>query len=906
MEHTNWDKIETIIDEALKLPASRRETYIEQECGDNPVLKSEVTLMLESIFQSEGWLENPGDYKEIFVEDISNDLDQLTSQRELIGVEVGSYSVKEKLGEGGMGAVYLAERSDGAFEHRVALKVIRRGSATQSNIQRFEQERNILASLSHPGIARLFDGGITEDGFPYLIMEYIDGRPIDEYCKEERLSLNERIDLFKNVLKAVRHAHENLIVHRDLKPANILVTKKRQVKILDFGISKILEPNPSAPLTQNRARLLTPRYAAPEQVRQQPVTTSTDLYALGVIFYRLLAEVHPFDFSNISQYETEQKILNEEPEAPSSKVQSSSPVLAHKLRGDLDAIALKAIRKETNQRYRVANEFLDDLQRYQQNLPVSACRDSAKYRSRKFLKRHKSAIGIAAGIVIMIISFATFYTWQITQERNQARIEAEKAKEISSFLTEIFQTRNPMYEPGGTPSAVTLLEGGENRIQELEQQPAVQAQLLNVIGRAYQSLGQFQKAESLLVKSLEIRKEIYPPTHPELGTGFSSLASLFGKTGNFSKAGSLHSKALNIRRASLGNSHLLTAESLNNLGVVNTNVGKYETADSTFQEALTIYRRTTGNNEEKIARVLSNRGSIYRELGNYGKAETLFREALEIWKDTHGDIHPSTAEGYNDLALVHNHMGNIKTADSLYQKALAIKKELYPASHPSISHTLDNIGVMYGKEGDLEKAENYLLKALEMRRKILADDAPKLAASFNNVGRLYKEMGNYKQAEHYLNKALEIDKKIYGPDHPYVGGDLKNLGHVFKSLDDLETSKNYFNRALTIFQEVLPPSHRYITETQFSLGDILIKLHKPADARAVLESLLNTQQENLPEGHVETARTKLLLGIIYSELDLHKDARIFLRESYKILKVQKEEPLPYLQQARKYLNNLKG
>lgn len=361
MGDLNWEKVETIIDEILQLPEDQQETYIEKRCSDDEQTMTEVIDLLHAIRESEGWLEDSYQFRDSLLNELANDFELKTSQQSFIGSKIGSYTIRKKIGEGGMGAVFLGERSDGDFEHQVAIKIVRQGFTIGENIQRFRREQKILAGMNHPGIARLFDGGVTDDGSPYIIMEYVDGMPITEYCKQQNCTIDDKLSLFIQVLKAVRHAHENLVIHRDLKPGNILVTESGDVKVLDFGISKLLEEDDSPTITQTGARLLTLKYAAPEQIKQTNITTATDLYALGVMFYELVADDLPFDLNDKSRYESEQIILNESPPKPSGKV--SSDQLKKNLSGDLDAICLKSLRKEPEKRYRVANEFLGDLKK---------------------------------------------------------------------------------------------------------------------------------------------------------------------------------------------------------------------------------------------------------------------------------------------------------------------------------------------------------------------------------------------------------------------------------------------------------------------------------------------------------------------------------------------------------------
>lgn len=902
MGDINWQKVEQIVDAILDLPAEQHYAYIEQTCGHDQRLKSEVTQLIESIFDSEGWLKDLKDHKYEFYNDFSEDLKSLGINQDFIGRQVGSYTIEEKIGQGGMGLIYLAQRTDDNFDHQVAIKIIRDSQATEKNIQRFQREQRILAGLNHPGIAQLYDGGVTDDGAPYIIMEYVRGIPIIEYCRTHNCSIEERIDLFKQVLEAVRYAHENLVIHRDLKPDNILVDESGKVKILDFGISKLLHDENDLSLTQTGARILTPKYAAPEQIKQTNITTATDLYSLGLIFYEILSNKPPFDLDDCTTYQAEQIILNQDPAKPSTKV--SDPKVKKNLQGDLNAITLKAIRKEPRERYRVANEFLDDLNNYLKELPVSARTNSFQYRTSKFFGRHKHGIAATTAFIALIVTFAGFYTIQIAEERNQARVEAQKAREVSNFLTDMYRASNPMYETDKTVSATDLLQRGEKRINQLDAQPAIQAQLLGVMGRAYENLAQFDKARSLFNRSLAIRKQLHPPNHPDIAEGLSYLAVFNRKIGNFSTAESLHSKALTIRKSSLGESHIKTSQSLNDLAVVLGSQGKYEASESYLNKALRIKEKVHGKNHHEVARVLSNIASNKRYLGHYEEADKLFQEAIDIWKSVHEINHPDVAEGIHDLALIKDLRGKFDEADSLYRQSLKIYRNIYEEPHPTIALNLNNLGTFLGKNGYYDKAQPFLEQSLEMRRTIYNDTHPDIAGSLNNLGRLYIETGKYQQAKSLLEEALKIDMATYGAMHPYVGGDLKNIGLIFKKEGNYQKAEEYFSKSLNIFEQRLPKSHKYVTETLTNLGEVLIHNNSIEDAQEILYELLEIQNKTQENEHWKIARTKVLLGISLFELNKFDMAEPLLQNSYDNLRITKGLENEYAKRANHFLKKI--
>ncbi|MDZ7657898.1 serine/threonine-protein kinase [Fodinibius sp.] len=916
MEQHQWKKVNKIVDTALELDEQERATYIEESCKNDEKLKRHVTKLLAAIKQSEteDFLATPDTYFENIAGEISPA--NAPDASSMVGQQVGNYSLHELIGHGGMGSVFKGKRADEAYEKEVAIKILRRGMDTPSNIARFKRERNILANLEHPNVARLLDGGLTKEGLPYLVMEYVDGTPLLEHCNQNNLTLKERLELFEQVCFAVQHAHKNAIIHRDLKPSNILVTKDGKVKVLDFGIAKLIKMDGSEGITfQTRtgSRMLTWGYAAPEQVTGETVTTATDSYVLGILLYELLTGVHPYKIDDKSFIELEKQIREQQSESPSTQFselsvskkntiakerKTTTNKLSSALKGDLDAIIMKALRKESDKRYSSAEQLLEDLNRRKTNLPILAREDTFRYNASKFIKRHRTNLSAAAGFLLLLIGFTIFYTWQITQERNRAQLEAQKAKEVSTFLTDMFRASNPNYNPQDTVTAATFLKRGQERIDQLEGQPEVQAQLLEVMGRAYTEIGQFDKANPLLQKSLQLRKTHQGTTSIAYSQSLDAFVVFQRLKGNFAEAESLTRESISIIRNNHPNNKKLLSNGLNELGLMLDQRGKYEKADSVYKTVLQIQQQLYESSHPKLAHTLNNRAGVLRKQGQYEKAENLYRRSLTIWKEKNGDIHPSTAMGYHDLALVLNQQGKLEEADSLYHKGLKIDKQLYDPPNRNIAQSYNNIGIFYGKQGQYQEAKPYLTKALAMRRKLFTESHPKLAEILNNLGRLHIELGNYGKAHPYLQEALKIDRKNFGQKHPYVAGDLANLARIEKENGSLNMAEKHLQKSLSIFRATLPSDHRKIADILTELGDLLVFQNNPTEAVSLLKEALTIKNKSYDERSWQIAYTKSLLGNALAKNMEFKKAESYLVQGYETLKEERGSSDNFTTQAR--------
>lgn len=771
MKPERWERVEELFRTAIDHPSGEREAYVTQVCGDDQDLRSEV-LSLLARDTSEDFIR--GTILSAALSVTAEPADDLTGKR------VGPYRVTRLIGRGGMGTVYEAVRDDQHFQQHVALKLIKRGMDTDFVRDRFRRERQILATLDHSCIARLFDGGTTPDGVPYFVMEFVAGEPITEYCRSRRLPLNEKLKLFRQVCSAVQHAHQKLVIHRDLKPSNIMVTPGGTPKLLDFGIGKLLTPEShDSARTVTALRMMTPDYASPEQARGLPVATPTDVYSLGVVFYELLTESRPYEFKTGSPAEIERIICETEPEAPSKLVSrmSGAPArLSRRLAGDLDNIALMAMRKEPERRYQSVEQFSEDIRRHLAGLPVMARKDTFGYRAGKFVRRHKAGVTILSLLLILSVVM-TVQAFGIRRERDRANLEAATAQAVTQSLVAMFEVADPGKTKGSAISARDLLDQGtEKVVRDLKNQPAVQAKLMGTIGRLYESIGLYDRAQPLLEEALKLRRQVLGKEHQEVAESLEQLGSLLVNRGSFTEAEPLLKEALAMRRKLLGEDHNDVAESLDSLGRLASEAGKFHDAELLYREALTIRRKLYGASHVLVARDLNNLAAMLQEQGDYTGAETLFREALALRRKLLGEEHPEVAVSLANLASVSQDTGKPEEAERLYRQVLTLRRKLFGQEHPKLATTMNNLATLLLNKGSYEEAGTLFLQALEMRRKELGDDHPEVGTSQFNLGVLLYVKGEYAEAEKLHRQSIETYRKSLKPDHWLIQRSRINLG----------------------------------------------------------------------------------------------------------------------------------
>ena len=706
---------------------------------------------------------------------------------------IGAYQLLQKLGEGGMGEVWLAEQSH-PVRRQVALKVIKPGMGSAQVIGRFEAERQALALMDHPNIAKVFDGGTTADGCPYFAMEYVRGEPIHEYCDRANMPLRERLELFANLCDGVQHAHQKGIIHRDLKPSNVIVAPigDRPVpRIIDFGIAKAMaQPLTTTPLhTEIGTFIGTPEYMSPEQAEltSVDVDTRTDVYSLGMILYQLLTGSLPFDNGKLrsSAADLRRAIREREPARPSTRVREqgeaarSSAVhrhthparLAASLRGDLDWITLKAIEKDRTRRYDSASALAADIRRYLRDEPVTAGPPSATYRAGKFVRRHRVAVAMAATVMLLLIAFGASMAVQarrIAVERDRARAAQAKAEEVSAFLVRMFQASDPSETRGDAITARELLETGIARIDELRTQPEVQAQLLDVVGRVYQSLGGFERARELIERGLDVRRQLFGDANADVGSSLAHLGEVLDRQGRYAEAEDALRRALAIHDEAPGRESTQAALDLHLLGAVLVNRGEAQQARGLFEEALAIRRRLLPADDPEIAESLSGLGYTASSLGDYEEMERRYTEALQLLQRTFGDRHPRVALAMNNLAAAFDNRGRYQDAERMHRQALEMRRAIFGGDHPAVATSLNNLSNVLQKQGKYSEAEPMIRLVVDLRRRLLGPRHPSTATSLNNLGVLLVRAGKAGEAEPVLREARDIAAARLSLDHPLV------------------------------------------------------------------------------------------------------------------------------------------
>ena len=806
--------LEDIIDRARRLPETARLAFLQEVCGGDEALCDEILQWVAS-----GHATAP-----------PSDPASLDSYRRVD--HIGPWRVLRSLGRGGMGEVFLAERADGQFRQQVAVKVVAPGRVSPQVLGRLRIEREILATLVHPNIARLLDGGTLADGSPYIVMEYVDGEPIDVYCDRRCLDLVARIELFRTVCAAVQCAHQNLVVHRDLKPSNILVMADGTPKLLDFGIAKLLDARlalHTLAVTHADFRMLTPDHASPEQVRGEPVTTSSDIYVLGVLLYELLTGCRPVEFVAATFTGIERAICEEAFTSPSARFASlvrTNPELAarlaacrsltstrlqRRLQGDLDNIVARAMRKEPQRRYTSAEQLAEDLARHRNGEPVIARPDTRWYRLRKFVGRHRVAVAMGVTIAALLatcVVLAWASALRIARERDIATAERTRAEEVSTFLIELFESSDPMQADRTDVTARELLDAAARRITSgLGDQPETRILLLGTIGRIYGNLGIDQRAIELLDESVRLAERQFGP------------------------------RDLRLAAALRAHGDSLTA------------AGRYDFANQRLDAALAVAVAAAGPDSPDAAATHHSLGRLLQQRGDLRTAERHYRRAVAIHASLRATQTAAYASLLNDLAATLTHRAAYPEAEALYREALEIDLHLLGAEHPQVAQHEHSLAVVLQLEGRLEEAAPLFRRSVNLLARVLGEDHPQTIDALGNYGRYLQARGEAAQAETLLRQVLDRNIATRGAGHPYVGYDHVNLGLLLHELGRSREAEQHLRKALEIYTRTLPPDHLYVASAQVALGRVLTGQGRRAEARAAIENGLAILQARVPAGH---------------------------------------------------------
>jgi len=759
-----WQEISPYLDQALSLPEAERAAWLESFRAQRP----DLVDVLQELLKEHGALA-----REHFLErgpmEPANELF-------LRGRTIGAYRLISPIGQGGMGSVWLAERSDGRFDRRVAVKFLNFAVGAQGGAERFKREGRILGQLAHPHVAELIDAGLTPNDEPYLVLEHIDGEPIDQYCDQHALNVDARITLFLDVLSAVTHAHANLIVHRDIKPSNVLVRNDGQVKLLDFGIAKLLPsgevPSPATQVTLEGGGALTPYFAAPEQVTAGAITTATDVYALGVLLYLLLTGRHPAGPGPHSPADLVKAITETEPLRASDTVTSADDAksvaekratatekLRRQLRGDLDTILGKALKKNPRERYGSVVTLADDLQRYLKQQPISTRPDTLRYRTAKFVRRNRTAVAFAALALVAVIAGLAGTLIQARtarRQRDSAVRERDRANRVTEFITDMFKVSDPSEARGNSITAREILDKASKDIDTgLSKDPEIQAQMMSVMADVYDGLGLYPRAESLLTRAVEIRRGVLGPQHPDTLESKRLLGWVLQEEGRYAEAEKLQRETLEDDRRVLGSDHPDTLSSINRLSGTLMLEGRYAQAETLAREAFDGKQRVLGPDDPSTLSSMNNLGGIIRMEGRYAEAEKLLRETLDIERRVLGPDHPTTLSSMYNLAYTLKEEGHYAEAEELQRETLDIERRVFGPEHLTTLTSMNVLALIVKGQGRYAEAETLLRQALDISRRVLGPEHPRTADLVYNLGCIAALKGDREQALALIREAVD-------------------------------------------------------------------------------------------------------------------------------------------------------
>lgn len=884
MDPKRWEQVKSIVAEADDLAADQRQAFVDQACVGDEELRQEVESLLAA--DTAGIIDRPLiDFEQPEAESMPDTL--------VPGTVLGPYRLVRELGRGGLGVVYLAERADQEYEQQVAIKVLKRGLDTDEIVRRFRAERQILANLDHPNIATIHDGGTTDDGRPYFVMEYIEGQPVDRHCDAQGLGVTDRLQLFREVCTAVHYAHRNLVVHRDLKPGNILVARDGEPKLLDFGIAKLLDPEASSGTTISLRPMMTPEYASPEQVKGERITTGSDVYSLGVVLYKLLTGRRPYRIKQRLDAEIRRVICEEEPEKPSTAVSGPqeivSPVddsgeqsdpeqvartrdgdprkLRRLLEGDVDKIVLMALRKESEDRYSSVEQFSADIERHLQGLPVIAQNPTFLYRARKFVRRNRLGIGIAAAFAVLIIGFAVTMFFQ---QQEIAR-ERDRAEKTAQFLVNLFEASNPSETGERDLTAREILERGTQKIAtDLEHDPILHAILTKTVAEAYLGLGLYREAVSLLENAHSIL-EIHEPEGLEFSVVCQTLAFAYSRVGKYKLAEPLYLQTLEIKRRHLGKRHRDVATALNHIGVFFKQQARYSEAEHAYKESLQIRQDLLGPVHLDIATSLNNLAALYRATGKRAESRELYLQALEMKKEILGAEHPKVATTLSNLGRLSKDLGEYAQAERYYQEAIRIREISLGPDHPLVAQTLNNLGVLYYSHGRYVEAEEVWARATEIRRSRLDSDDPALAESLHNLGVLRVKQNKVGLAISLLEEALKIYESSHGPHHPKNASTCDALGRALLLLGELSRAEELISRGLEIRETATGRESSQYASSLLSFAELNFQQGRVGHAEGIYLESLKIAEGALGSNHPMIIR--FLEGISDFYMDTGQEAK---------------------------------
>jgi eukaryotic-like serine/threonine-protein kinase len=851
MDRSRWERIQTLFHAAVAMPDAERAGFLRAECAEDPELLLEVRALLEADTEGAAVLERN-------VASLAGDL--LSGGGALPLQTLGPYRIEKLLGEGGMGVVYLAERSD--LQTKVAVKVLRDAWLSPARRVRFSAEQRTLAQLSHPAIARIYDADTTTEGTPWFVMEYVPGVPITEYCRANATSIEGRLELFRGVCEAVQHAHAQAVIHRDLKPSNILVKPDGTIKLLDFGIAKHLDTL-DAEIDQTRTglRLMTPAYAAPEQIRGERVGIRTDVYALGVILYELLCGEHPFDLATCTPAEAVSIVLERDPERPSVVARRPGGLdprgrsAGRTSWADLDVLCLAAMHKDPARRYATVDALIRDVDHYLAGEALEARADAFGYRLGKFVRRRRAAVITTAVVLAAIVGLVLFYTVRLTTARNEALAEAARTQRIQRFMLRLFEGGDAEIGPADDMRVATLVDRGVQEARSLSAEPVVQTELYATLGGIYAKLGNLDRADELLKLSLDERRALLGAEHPDV-------------------AGSLVA-----------------------LGVLRADQARYDEAERLVRAGLETAKNHLPPEHPAVRSATAALGHVLVERGSYEEATKLLDEAVRI-DEKHGAVTPELAESLHELSNAHFYLGHMAEAQALTERVLGMTRTLYGDRHPLVAEDLINLGAIQQEQGHYVESERYHREALDLIRAWYGNDHYRTASALTMVARSIIFQKRYGEATVLLKEAVAVQERVFGPNHPKVASAVNELGVVALQQDRFDDAEAAFRRMVDIYRKAYPQGHYLIGIALSNLASVSMSRHDNVQAEKLYREAIAIYVATLPPDHMNTGIARIKLGRALLRQNRFAEGEKESRAGYEILAKQTDPSVSWLNSAR--------
>jgi len=859
MDAERWTRIQELFHQAAELPTAEQAAFLDAECGGDLELRDDVFALLEEDARGASLLDRD-------VAHVANEVLGRGAPHQLPDT-FGPYRITRLLGEGGMGVVYLARRDDLGSD--AAIKILRDAWLSPARRERFAIEQRTLAQLNHPLIARLYDADALPDGTPWFVMEYVDGVPLTDYCRDHASSLTDRLRLFRSVCEAVQHAHGHAIVHRDLKPSNIFVMQDGTVKLLDFGIAKQLDESGADPdHTRTGLRLMTPAYAAPEQIRAGRVGIHTDIYSLGVVLYELLTGRLPFDVSHCTPAEAETLIAERDPVKPSAVARrrlehegigARVPAASRGEWDDLDVLCLTAMHKEPARRYATVDALIRDIDRYLGGQPLEARRDSVRYRSAKFLRRNWRSVSAAAAMFVIVVGLVVFYTVRLTNARNAALGEAARAQRVQGFMVNLFQGGGGDVAPADSLRVVTMLDRGLKEARALDGVPQAQAELYETLGSIYQELGKYDRADTLLRAALAERRALFRGDHPDVANSLVALGLLFDAQAQYDSAEHSIRQALAMQQRLLPPGDPAIAKTTASLGRVFDDQGHYPEAIATLGQAVQLLS-APGSQASDLAATITELANTHFYAGHFAISDSLNRRALEMDRSLYGPRHPNVADDLINLGAIQYEYGHYFAAERYYREALGIIRAWYGNDNPETASALTMLGRTLIDEKKYDEAATLLAEALPIQERTYGLVHPRVASALNELGKVAQARGRLDEAEQDFRRMADIYRQIYHDKHYLIGIALSNLANVYVEKKQYGVADSLFRDVIRRYADVLAPNHQLVGIVHVRLGHTLVQEHRYAGAEKELTvgyGILKAQQDP-PETWFNLARNDLV------------------------------------------------